>query len=611
MVDNLFTEIEDISRKLAGEAGISLNSGELVKGMEGKIRDLRRAMGNQAKTLYSAADAAAGNMKPNVKPLRDDVDTLLNSLPAGFEGQYGYIVNALRDIKKGDVTFGQLHNLRSMLRHEVDWATATNTQTEGATKKVLGSIQSVIDDPKALPPLKEASRLLKAADDFYAKNFPKFKNEQIKWTLKQVQDGVPPDAGVLAERFIQGGQSEQTRMLKKVAGPQLWRGVLAADTQNMLDRAATVGGNYDIKAFVSEVEQRVKNGTLKEAYGENEARLLQAMAVRLKAYSGGEVPVRVTEGDTLMDVMRKASEYADLAKRAAEMNPAAALKADAERMAKVEKLAKDNLNKELGQNPLSAMFRANPSIGGIAAAERILATPDLMLSVSRTFGPQSSEAQMLRQVWWQTFFQRDIKDMSKIAGEIRNMEPSVQKFLFPEMPSGDVLKSVQKIGKEMEFLFPTELADVGSSIAGANRVLNPTGYVPGGRTLRQVPGGNVVARYGLGWFYTTAEWALSHPRLALFIEKGLSGSEAEREAAKAVLQASYEKWLMRGRVTGYGVGAALPQFTGETPPSAEPSAAPPRSTWREKAVTPAPAPAAPAAPAAPSEPRRPSWRDRM
>jgi hypothetical protein len=602
MVDGMFTEVENMSRQLAGEAGITLNTGELVRNMETQIRDLRKAMGSQAETLYTTADAAAGNMKPNVAPLRADVNSLLNQLPTGFEGQYGYIVKALKDVKRGDVTFGQLHNLRSMLRHDVDWATATNTPTEGAKKKLLGSIQSVLDDPKALPPLKEASRLLKVADDFYAKNFPKFKNEQIRWTLKQVQDGVPPDAGVLAERFIQAGQSEQTRMLKKVAGPQLWRGVLAADTQSMLDRAATTGGNYDINEFVKQIERRVKNNTLKEAYGDKQALQLQSIAARLKAYSGGEVPVQVTQGDTLIDVMRKASEYADIAKRAAQLNPSAALKADAERMARVEKLARDNLDKELGQNPLSSMFRANPSIGGIAAAERILASPDAMLAVSRTFGPQSTEAQMLRQIWWQSFFQRDIKDMSRIASEVRNMEPSVQRFLFPETPTADVLKSVQKIGREMEFLFPTELADVGSSIAGANRILNPTAYVPGGRALRNVPGVNFLARYGLGWFYTTAEWALSHPKLALFVEKGLSGSEAEREAAREVLQASYEKWLMRGRFMGYGAGAAVPQFVGKTTPAEQQPAVLAQPSRREKTGE-----------TAPTEPAmaRPSWRDKM
>ena len=602
MVDGMFTEIENMSRQMAGEAGVTLNTGELVRGMEKRIRDLRSAIGQKASTFYDAADVAAGNMKPNVSPLRADVNELLNQLPAGFEGQYGYMVKALKDVKRGDVTFGQLHNLRSMLRHDVNWATATNTPTEGATKKILSGIQKVFDDPKALPPLQRASKLLKTADDFYSKNIPKFRNEQIRWTLKQVQDGVPPDAGVLAERFIQAGQSEQTRMLKKVAGPQLWRGVLAADTQSMLDRAATTGGNYDINQFVRQIEQRVKNNTLKEAYGDKQALQLQAMATRLKAYAGGEVPVQVTQGDTLMDVMRRASEYADIAKRAAEMNPSAALSADAARVAKVEKLARDNLDKELGQNPLSSMFRANPSIGGIAAAERILASPDAMLAVSRTFGPQSNEAQMLRQVWWQSFFQRDIKDMSRIASEVRNMEPSVQRLLFPQTPTTDVLKSVQKIGREMEFLFPTELADVGSSIAGANRILNPTGYVPGGRTLRNVPGGNFIARWGLGWFYTSAEWALAHPKLALFVERGLSGSEAEREAAREVLQASYEKWLMRGRFMGYGAGAAAPQFVDETPPVEQKPAVTARPSWREKTEKPAPTESAPT---------KPSWRDKM
>lgn len=605
--DNSFAEIANMSRQLATEAGVTLNSGDLVRAMDVQVRELRSKLGSQARTMYSAADTMAGDVAPDVAPLRDTAHSLLNILPQDFHGRYDYMIKAIRDLDGDTITFGQLHNLRSMLRHDVNWASATNTPTEGAVKQLLKGIQTVLDDPTAAPALQKASALLKEADVFYAKNFPKFRNEQITWTLKQVQDGVPPDATVLANRFIQEGQSEQTRMLRQVAGPQTWKGVLAADTKSILDSAETVAGNYDIRTFVKEVERRATNGTLKEAYGTEQALQLQAMAVRLKAYSGGQVPIAATEGDTLLDAARKAAEYAEIAKKAGQSNPLAVLKEDAARMDKVVKMARANLDEDLGQNPLSSMFRANPSIGGIAAADRILSSPDLMLSVARTFGPQSPEAQMVRQVWWQRFFQRDVKDMSYIASEVRAMEPSVQKFLFPKTPSADMLKSVQKIGQEMEFLFPTELADIGSSLAGANRVLNPTAYIPGGRALRDVPGGNVIARYGLGWYYTTAEWALSHPQLALFIAKGLSQSEADKQAAKAVFQASYEKWLSRGRFMGFGTGSAIPQFVGQEP---TPEEAPPRQSWREKQTAPAAPSQAPAPAPAPAE-RMPSWRDKM
>lgn len=611
MVDAMFGNIENKSAQLASEAGVTLNSGQLVRGMETQIRELRQALRQQAETMYTAADVASGGMNANVAPLRESVQELINSLPEGFAGKYGYMIKALEASKSGAMPFGQLHNLRSMLRHDVDWASVTSSPTQGAKKKVLSAIDAVIHDAEAHPQLKQAATLLDKADEYYAKNFPRFKNEQVRWTLKQVQDGMPPDASVLAERFIQAGETEQTRQLRKIAGPQLWKGVLAADTKSMLDNSVTVAGNYDVKRFVSEIEKRIQNGTLEEAYGKSEALQLQAMATRLKAYSGGQMPVNVTQGDTLMDVIKKAAEASDIAKRAAAMNPAAALSENAKLMATVEKTARANLEKEMGQNPLSVLFKAQPSIGGIEAADVIFRSPDKMLAVARTFGTDSPEVQMLRQVWWQKFFQRDVKDMAYIASELRAMEPSVERMMFPETPTADLLKKIHKIGREMEFLFPAELADVGSSLAGASRVLNPTGYVPGGRALRSLPvGGNFLARYGLGWAYTTAEWALSHPRLALFIEKGLSGSEAERQTAKEVLQASYEKWLMRGRGAGYFAGSAAPQFTGESPPPKPTEAAPRPKSWRDNVrqtdpsgVDPPPAPAADA-------PRR-SWRDRL
>ena len=68
------------------------------------------------------------------------------------------------------------------------------------------------------------------------------------------------------------------------------------------------------------------------------------------------------------------------------------------------------------QSPL--YFLENSTVGAIKAANKILDTPDLIISVARQYGEKSPEFEMLRQVWVSRLFQRSIGKTAAMHGEL-------------------------------------------------------------------------------------------------------------------------------------------------------------------------------------------------
>lgn len=580
IVDNGFKSIGadvDNAIKTAGAGG---NPGDLIRLADDKIRALRAGVGARATKLYEAADVAAGDLKPDVTMLRAQADEFLAQVPEDFKTKYPSIIRAISEMEK-DVTFGQIHKLRSMLRQDVDTYDLTPGVRNGAYKFFIGKINEVLFDKEAPPALREAADLLAKADGFYAKNIAKFKSESLKWAVGQLEAGVPADAATLAEKFMRPGQGEEIRMARRVVGKPLWGAVQAADTQQMLEQSKTlVPGEVDGMEFVRQVLQRDRDGILAAAYDTKTAETLRAQARNVLSLEG-KLPIATEGGDTLQTVLRRADSIAQEIKALADKDPVKLLNDEMRQFQKAERTVRAETGRARRADPLH--FLEQPSAGAIESANKILNKPDLILAVARQNGEASPEFEMLRQVWTQRLLQRSIASTPGLAGEFaEKIPPEIQQLMFP----GVSLDAAQQLAKDMAFLLPQSVTDFGGSIAAASRVLNPITSLPILKgAVKLIPGANTAARAMHGWYYSTMTWATTHPAFVRYIAAGLKGNDQMRDLARREFQESFGNWVRRGGgAAGAGVGAAsAPGYTDppDQPPPVSRPQAPPQKPWRE------------------------------
>ena len=376
-------------------------------------------------------------------------------MPKEFKDRYPAIVKKLEDMK-GGATFGQLHQLRSMLRQDIDPYDLTPGVKSGSYNHFIGKINEVLFDKGAPPELQQAAKLLRNADDFYAKNIAKFKTQSAKWIAEQLEAGVPADPAALARQIMRPGQTEEMRTIRKVVGKPLWSAVQAADTKEMLEQSKTlIPGETDGMRFAEQVLQRDRDGILEGAYDPKTAETLRQQARRVLMLKG-KIPIETREGDTVSTLLRRADAIASEIKKQAEADPVRMLSDELKKFDREVGKIKGQYQRQRRANPLS--FLENQSAGAIESANRILNKPDLILAVARQYGEQSPEFEMMRQVWATRLFQRTLGDTSKLAGEFaEKIPPEVQQLMFP----GVTMDNAQTLAKDMAFLLPHGDSDAG------------------------------------------------------------------------------------------------------------------------------------------------------
>src|SRR3984893_2143872 len=180
VIDAGYKDIEsDISTAMkVADAGI--NSGDLWGAVGQKLVATRQAIGARASKMYDAADHAAGGHLPNIEGLPHQAQQFLDQLPPDFQSKYPDMVRKLRDLagtkdeKTGEwikepfnPTFGQLHDIRSQFRSNINYSDLTPDIRDGSYKFFAGKVDQILHDVDAVPELREASKLLKDADAFY------------------------------------------------------------------------------------------------------------------------------------------------------------------------------------------------------------------------------------------------------------------------------------------------------------------------------------------------------------------------------------------------------------------------------------------------------------
>ena len=572
VIDAGYKDIENDIKVGMKVADAGHNSGDLWGAIGNKLVAVRRAVGARASVMYDAADQAAGGHLPNIEGLPHQADEFLEQLPPDFQSKYPDIVRKLRDLagtkdpQTGEFikepvnpTFGQLHNIRSQMRANINYNDLTPDIREGAYKFFAGKVDSILHDADAVPELQEASKLLKSADAFYADNIKLFNAQQVKAVMRGLDSGEPADPANLYNVVVKSGQTDLTKAIKEKVGPNLWAGVKAADMQAMLDASKTLNpGEVDGRTFAKEVLARVRNNTLEVVHGKEASEKLIEQARRIEMLDGRlDIPVR--PGDTVTQVIARARQAEELAKAEAKRDPLGALgremkKVDIEHKRQAAKMAADRRKDPLG-------FLYNPTTGASEAVDKILNSEDLILASAAKFGEKSPEFEMLRQTWAKRLLTNASMRLDKALG---NVSPEIQQLMFP----GVTLNQARTLAKEMDFLLAnTHKGGAGSSMSAFAKVEHPASraaLIAGGAYLGGPVGAAagavtpIVARVALGTYYGTLRKLMTSPALLRWLEKGLGGSPADREQVRQTIAAV----LQKGGAVGAGAGEAAVQGSG-------------------------------------------------
>lgn len=589
------------------------NSTLLWREAAGAVKELNRAVKERARKIYDSADAVAGDARPNIGTLAQDAQRFLDNLPESFQSQYPHIVKAIRDLDPAlrpappqgvpvppfvPPTFGQLHNLRSMLRQDIDRDALTPSIREGVYKFFANKIDKVLHDAEAVPALKEAATILDRGDKFYARNMPRFSDEMVKAVVKGVKSGMPADPEALASLIFRGNETARMREMRKILGPSLWGAVQAADTKAMLDASKTlIPGQVDAVKFAEQVLTRVQNGVLENGYSRMQARQMETLARQVMA-AEGKIPLEAMPGDTVATLMGRASDYLKLADDLAKTNPLQFFERETKRVEqafadrtkrlteaqKAETKAGEQTEAELraafeAENRADPLhFLANSSAGAIRSADRILRDPDLLIAAASRFGAKSEEFTLLRQIGAMRILQRELGATARTRRYLEEAVPlEVQDILFPGIPRDAMVQ----LARDMEFLLKGE-GDVGGSMAAASRVLHPeTGFSGTAKKIIGTPIiGPTVGRFLLNKYYAAITSFVTKPGFVNWVAKGLRGDAEQRRIVRDEFQRAFGVFAETARPLAGPTGAVIGTMPEEP---AEPDAALEESgkSWRQ------------------------------
>ena len=143
-------------------------------------------------------------------------------------------------------TFGQLHNLRSDLRNNVQWYSIAPDIKNGIYKFFSSKVDSVLHDPNAGPELKVASQLLDATDKSYTENMKIFNDNRIGAVIK----GSTPHF-----EYVAGEAAKGVAKVSLDTGIPVIFGVITAENlEQAIERAGTKDGNKGRDAAISAIE---------------------------------------------------------------------------------------------------------------------------------------------------------------------------------------------------------------------------------------------------------------------------------------------------------------------------------------------------------------------
>lgn len=563
LIDAGFQSIQleaDAARKIAGSG---VNTGDLWESVGNKLIAVRRGIGERATKMYNEADELAGGHLPDSSGLSDIAREFRDQLPGDFKSKYPDIVKKLDELagvtnEAGEVvkegvqpTFGQLHNLRSLMRGNADWYTLSSDLRNGIYKFFSNKIDDVLHDAHAVPELKAAARQLDEADKFYRENIRIFEAQQIKAIMKGLEAGEPADPANLYRALVKEGQTDLTRRVKDMVGPNLWAGVRAADNDAMFAASKTLNpGEIDGRKFAKEILDRHQRNMLEVVHGKEASEKLLSQARAIEQLEG-RLAIPAGPGDTMTQIIGRARLAAEEAKALGTKDPLLMLQREVK---KVEGEMKREASAARKNDPLGFLY--NKSTGASYAVDKILGDEDLILAAAARFGDKSAEFNALRQV----YVERVLRSSGMRPGQtLKEISPEVQNLMFP----GVTRNQMDVLAAEMELLMPRRgmSKTTAGGMSAMAKIENPTTKMPGLRgAAKLIPGLNPAARAVHGKYYQLVTQLMTSPTTLRWIEKGLTKGTAEEQAA---VREILRKHLQKGAAMGAGGGEAVYQGSGE------------------------------------------------
>lgn len=559
------------------------NSGDLWWSVGEKLKQVKQGIGARAKKMYGEADELAGGHLPDTSGLSETAKDFLGQLPEGFEGKYPSIVKQLRDLagvenEAGEIikppvqpTFGQLHNLRSIMRQNINYLDLTPDIREGVYKFFAKHVDDILHDPHARPELKEAARALDNADAFYRENMGPLNDRNIQAVMNGLESGMPADPKILYNTLIKEGRSDLTRKVRDLVGQTLWAGIKAADMQEMLDSARSlVPGQIDGRKFAQQVLDRYRSGMLEAVHDPKAVEKLIAQAQNV-AMLDGKLDIAIRPGDSVAEVIAKARSAAEAAKAAGKADPLSTLNKEMKAIQREHSQNAAKMQAQRRNDPLGFLY--DLKTGASAAVDRILGSEDLIIAAAAKFGEGSPEFQALRQVYAKRLLQGTLQPSKGLAG----VSEEVQRMMFP----GVTLDQMKTLAKEMDFLMASKASnDTAKSMAAQTMVNHPWGTLGENKsvvraaikeTFAAIPFSDFAARAALAKYFKMVTTLASKPWFLRFVEKGLKGDEIARERTKEAVQRA----MRMGGALGAGLGESTEQQqwrfnpgedNGDTPP---------------------------------------------
>jgi hypothetical protein len=204
---------------------------------------------------------------------------------AGEAGENGVVVR-----EPVAATWSELHELRTQIRQDIKWNDLTSDVKNGALKHMEHGINDALHSVENAPELREASRLLRMADDFYRENMGPLNNQQIKSLVKALDSGLQADPKALLKIAVRDGKTEVANTIRNTVGPQTWDAMRAADVQEMMAQSRLLDGSVDGLKFAKQVEDRFQNGVLDVLHGERGGARLRQQAMYIQQLRG-KLPV--------------------------------------------------------------------------------------------------------------------------------------------------------------------------------------------------------------------------------------------------------------------------------------------------------------------------------
>jgi hypothetical protein len=442
----------------------------------------------------------------------------------------------------------------------------------GGQYDIMQGKEITIDLPEARKyGIQAASKLLKLADAFYRENMGPLNDRTIKSLVKALDSGLQADPKALLKATIREGKTEVAETIKKTVGPQTWDAMRAADVQDMLQSSRMTDGSIDAMKFAKQVEDRFQNGVLGVLHGPaGEARLRQQ--ANYIQQLRGTMPITPRPGDTANDIILRARAAAADADNLSKTDP---LKLMSNEMRKVEAAVKKEFTTKAAEmqstdltgksNQVLALLN-NSTIGANKAADRILGDPDLIVAASRAFpgGENSSEFQLLRQVWTERFLRQGMD----VAEGLAVTSKEVQELMWP----GVSLEDMHMLAKEMKLLTSGDTVsartggrsggDMSAGMMTRAAVEHPQGQA---KALGELAGpmkwalSAPVLRAMLSTYFTGVRKLATSPSTLRWLRKGLTSRDPE---AKAVARGELRAALQRGGARGAGIGQGINQWAG-------------------------------------------------